>query len=45
MKVRHEGALHKSWIGFIIGIKKLEWDTIELYAKRIKKLEREFGIE
>ncbi|MCJ7637684.1 MAG: hypothetical protein MUO21_09375 [Nitrososphaeraceae archaeon] len=39
------GALNKCWLGFVIAKEKLEWDKIEIYAKRIKKLERELGIE
>ena len=39
------GALHKAWLGFVIAIKKLEWDKIDLYAKRIQNLQRELGIE
>jgi hypothetical protein len=38
-------ALHKCWVGFVIAKKKYEWGMIEIYAKRIKKLERELGIE
>jgi hypothetical protein len=30
--------------GFVTAKKKYEWDKIEIYAKRIKKLERELGI-
>ena len=39
------GALHKCWIGFVIAKEKMEWDKIDLYAKRIQNLERELGIE
>ncbi|HEU4482221.1 MAG TPA: hypothetical protein VFR65_04135 [Nitrososphaeraceae archaeon] len=39
------GALHKCWVGFVITKKKYEWGMIEIYAKLIKKLERELGIE
>jgi hypothetical protein len=39
------GALHKSWVGFVIAKEKYEWDKLEMYAKRIRKLERELGIE
>jgi hypothetical protein len=35
----------KSWIGFVIAKENLEWDRIDLYAKRIQKLERKLGIE
>jgi hypothetical protein len=34
------GALHKCWIGFVIAKEKMEWDKIEIYAKRIQKLEK-----
>jgi phage head maturation protease len=39
------GALHKCWVGFVIAKEKMEWDKIDLYAKRIQNLERELGIE
>ena len=39
------GALHKCWIGFVIAKEKLEWGKIDLYARRIQKLEKELGIE
>ena len=39
------GALHKCWLGFVIAKKKREWDKIDLYARRIMKLERELGID
>jgi hypothetical protein len=39
------GALYKAWLRFNIAIKKLEWDKIEIYAKRIQNLQRELGIE
>jgi phage head maturation protease len=35
------GALHKCWVGFVIAKEKMEWDKIDLYAKRIQNLERE----
>jgi hypothetical protein len=41
---RTYGDLHKCWVGFVTAKKKYEWDKIEIYAKRIKKLERESGI-
>lgn len=39
------GALHKCWIGFVIAKENWELDKIDLYARRIQKLERELGIE
>ena len=39
------GALHKCWVGFVIAKEKMEWDKIDLYAKRIQNLERELGTE
>jgi hypothetical protein len=39
------GALYKCWIGFVIAKEKLEWEKIDLYARRIQKLEQELGIE
>jgi hypothetical protein len=39
------GALHKCWIGFVIAKQKMEWDKIEVYAKRIQRLEKDLGIE
>lgn len=39
------GALHKCWVGFVIAKDHDEWDNIELYARRIQKLERELEIE
>ena len=38
------GALHKSWVGFVIAIKKDEPDNIKLYARHIQKLERELDM-
>jgi hypothetical protein len=38
-------ALHKCWLGFVIAKEKWEWDKIDLYARRIMRLERELGIE
>ena len=32
------GALEKCWVGFVIAKEKLEWDKIEIYAKRIQNL-------
>ena len=39
------GALHKSWIGFVIAKEKGELERLDVYARRIRKLERELGIE
>ncbi|MGE5634332.1 MAG: hypothetical protein ACM3VV_03815 [Deltaproteobacteria bacterium] len=36
-------ALHKCWL--VIAKEKWEWDKLEIYAKRIRKLENELGIE
>jgi phage head maturation protease len=37
--------LHKCWLGFVIAKDHDEWDKIDLYARRIQKLERELEIE
>lgn len=37
------GALNKSWFGFIIAKEHGELDKLEMYAKRIQKLERHLG--
>lgn len=39
------GALQKCWVGFVIAKEKGEDDKLEIYAKRIRKLERELGRE
>jgi hypothetical protein len=39
------GALYKCWLGFVIAKEKMEWDKIEIYAKRIQHLEKDLGIE
>lgn len=39
------GALHKCWVGFVIAKEKLEWNKVDLYAKRIQHLEKDLGIE
>ena len=39
------GALNKCWLGFTIAKNKHEDDKLEIYAKRIQKLERQLGIE
>ncbi|MGI0000697.1 MAG: hypothetical protein ACRD6Q_05690 [Nitrososphaeraceae archaeon] len=36
------GALHKCWVGFVIAKEKMEWDKIDLYAKRIQNLESNY---
>jgi len=38
-------ALQKCWVGFVIAKEKGEYDKLEIYAKRIRKLERELGKE
>ena len=37
------GALNKSWLGFVIAKEKEEWDKLDMYARRIQKLERQLG--
>jgi hypothetical protein len=37
------GALHKCWFGFVIAIKKIEWDKIEIYVVRIQHLEKDLN--
>lgn len=39
------GALHKCWLGFVIAKETMDWEKIEIYGKRIQKLEKELGIE
>ena len=39
------GALDKCWLGFIIAKEKMEWDKIEIYARRINKWQRDLGIQ
>ena len=39
------GALDKCWLGFIIAKEKMEWDKIDLYAKRIQSIEKDLGKE
>jgi hypothetical protein len=39
------GALKKSWLGYVIAKEHGEWDKLDLYAKRIQKLEKELEIE
>ncbi|HET8858111.1 MAG TPA: hypothetical protein VFM28_11345 [Nitrososphaeraceae archaeon] len=35
------GALNKCWLGFVIAKEKGEYDKLEMYARRIQKLERQ----
>jgi hypothetical protein len=37
------GALNKCWLGFVIAKEKGEYDKLEMYARRIQKLERQLG--
>jgi phage head maturation protease len=37
------GALNKCWIGFVIAKEKGEWYKLEMYARRIQKLELQLG--
>ena len=37
------GALNKCWLGFVIAKEKGELDKLEMYARRIQKLERQLG--
>lgn len=39
------GALNKCWLGFVIAKEKGEWDKLEMYARRIQKLEKQLGRE
>ena len=39
------GALNKCWLGFVIAKEKEEWDKLDMYARRIQKLERQLGRE
>ena len=45
MKIRLGEHLTKCWLGFTIAKNKHEDDKLEIYAKRIQKLERQLGIE
>ena len=38
-------ALHKAWTGYIIANNKWEFDNQITYAKIIRKLQRELGLE
>jgi hypothetical protein len=37
------GALQKCWLGFTIAKNKHEDDKLEIYARRIQKLEKQLG--
>jgi hypothetical protein len=37
------GALQKCWLGFTIAKNKHEDDKLEVYARRIQKLEKQLG--
>jgi hypothetical protein len=39
------GALQKVWVGYNIAISKWEFDTQIKYAKIIRKLQRDLGLE
>ena len=39
------GALNKCWLGFTIAKNKDEDDKLEMYARRIQKLEKQLGRE
>jgi hypothetical protein len=39
------GALQKCWVGYNIAIAKWEYDKQRMYAKRIRKLQRELGLQ
>ena len=39
------GALDKCWIGYCTARSKWEFDLEIMYAKRIRKLQRELGLE
>ena len=39
------GALHKAWVGYWIAKDKFEYDKKEYYAKVIRKMQRELGLE
>ena len=38
-------ALHKAWVGYNIAISKWEFDNQIKYAKIIRKLQRDLGLE
>ena len=39
------GALQKCWVGYVIGLKKGEFDNEIKYANRIQNLQKELGLE
>ena len=39
------GALNKAWVGYFIAINKFEFENEIKYAKIIRKLQRELGLE
>ena len=40
------GALNKSWLGFVIAKEHGgEWDNLEMYVRRVQKLELQLGRE
>jgi hypothetical protein len=39
------GALHKAWVGCNLAISKWEFDNQIKYAKIIRKLQRDLGLE
>ncbi|MGH9982152.1 MAG: hypothetical protein ACRD6U_11435 [Nitrososphaeraceae archaeon] len=39
------GALHKAWVGYCIAISKWQFGRKIKYAKRIRKLQRDLGLE
>jgi hypothetical protein len=39
------GALHKAWVGYNIAISKWEFENQIKYAKIIRKLQRDLGLE
>lgn len=39
------GALQKCWVGYCIAINKWEFEKQIMYAKRIRRLQRDLGLE
>jgi hypothetical protein len=39
------GALHKAWVGYCIAISKWQFGSKIKYAKRIRKLQGDLGLE